>query len=242
MNERMTFPSPMESSAIDRLVDGELSTGEERALLASFEAQPDGWRLCALAFLEARLWKSEMTWVTRNGVSHINGAAFSGMPPTVSAPASRGANAAWARVLAVAASIGVAFFLGIAVRGPWVQHGNQATLREAGPGAAAYGELASTGDAQARFAARPSITMAVVDKEGGVERQFELPVVEADQLNPGWLARRPAAVSPQDVDTLNHHGYRVDQMRFYVPVVLDDGRPAIVSLDRATVKYDGIQF
>jgi hypothetical protein len=29
-------------------------------LLASLDAQPDGWRRCALAFLEAQIWRSEM--------------------------------------------------------------------------------------------------------------------------------------------------------------------------------------
>jgi hypothetical protein len=44
---------------IDRLVDGELSDDERRALLAKLDAEPDsgGWRRCALAFLEAQAWR-----------------------------------------------------------------------------------------------------------------------------------------------------------------------------------------
>ena len=44
----------------DRLVDGELSGGERRALLESLDARPQGWRRCALAFLEAQSWRKEL--------------------------------------------------------------------------------------------------------------------------------------------------------------------------------------
>jgi len=45
---------PMDTCQIDRLVDGELSDTERRALLLRLESEPDGWRRCALAFLEAQ--------------------------------------------------------------------------------------------------------------------------------------------------------------------------------------------
>jgi hypothetical protein len=43
----------------DRLVDGELSGAERRALLESLDARPQAWRRCALAFLEAQTWRKE---------------------------------------------------------------------------------------------------------------------------------------------------------------------------------------
>ena len=44
---------------LDRLVDGELSPEHRRAFLAAIEHTEDGWRRCALAFLEAQSWRSE---------------------------------------------------------------------------------------------------------------------------------------------------------------------------------------
>ncbi len=49
---------------LDRLVDGELPADERRALLQSLDSRPDGWRRCALAFLEAQSWRSELRTVT----------------------------------------------------------------------------------------------------------------------------------------------------------------------------------
>ncbi|MEI8375561.1 MAG: hypothetical protein WCJ35_22295 [Planctomycetota bacterium] len=44
----------------DLLVDGELSEADRRALLVQLEHETDGWRRCALAFLEAQCWKAEL--------------------------------------------------------------------------------------------------------------------------------------------------------------------------------------
>jgi hypothetical protein len=48
------------SRQIDRLVDDELPDRERSALLVRLEAEPDGWRRCALAFLEAQSWRETL--------------------------------------------------------------------------------------------------------------------------------------------------------------------------------------
>lgn len=50
---------------IDRLVDGDLPDDERRALLLRLEAEPDGWRRCALAFLEAQAWRHSLGSLAR---------------------------------------------------------------------------------------------------------------------------------------------------------------------------------
>lgn len=47
--------SPTAFGKIDRLVDGELSAGERRELLRDLESNPEAWRNCALAFVEAQV-------------------------------------------------------------------------------------------------------------------------------------------------------------------------------------------
>src|SRR5436190_22665968 len=44
---------------LDRMVDGKLNETERRNLLLRLEHSPDGWRRCALAFLEAQAWRLE---------------------------------------------------------------------------------------------------------------------------------------------------------------------------------------
>jgi hypothetical protein len=50
---------------LDRLVDGELAEIERREVLQTLERQPDGWRQCALAFLEAQSWGEALTQLAR---------------------------------------------------------------------------------------------------------------------------------------------------------------------------------
>jgi hypothetical protein len=239
MNERFESPMAIDSRKIDRLVDGELSAAEERSLLAALEFQPDGWRRCAQAFLEARAWKTEFGLFTRQVCPRIDAAPMNGTRVTAALLKPRAAGTRWARVFAIAACIGLAFYVGIVVRGQWTDIGNEANHQLAGTGADAGGNLGA-GDTIRPYS--PLLTMAVIDNQGDVEHQLEIPVVEADGLNAGWLTRRPAAMSPQQVEALESYGYRVDQERLYVPVILEDGRQAIVSLDRAAVKYNGLQF
>ena len=47
----------IEQCKVDRLVDGELSEPERRALFLELDSNPTGWKRCALAFLEAQAWQ-----------------------------------------------------------------------------------------------------------------------------------------------------------------------------------------
>lgn len=92
---------------IDRLVDGALTASDRQALLTRLDAEPggDGWRRCALAFLEAQAWREALGPVARSAL------------PVEVAPG--GARRGFRRVarLAVAAGVLGAFALGWLARG-----------------------------------------------------------------------------------------------------------------------------
>jgi hypothetical protein len=157
------------------------------------------------------------------------------------------------RFPALAASVTLAFFLGIAAQKNWLSDNTSPRARIAdsatgktspdnelprrddrhGPNDAAF---------QSPVNAASSLMMTLVDSRGDATRQIEVPLVETDQLDPNWLASQPSAMPEEEVEELRRLGYRVDQERFYVPVMLDDGRRAIVPLDRAEVRYARTQF
>ena len=56
----MTRPTHLPPSELDRLVDGELSPEEASQLIRALEETPDGWKQCALAFLEAQAWQQTL--------------------------------------------------------------------------------------------------------------------------------------------------------------------------------------
>ncbi|QDV37368.1 hypothetical protein [Tautonia plasticadhaerens] len=49
---------PTSAERLDLLVEGALPDLERRALLLALDAEPGGWRRCALAFLEAQSWRT----------------------------------------------------------------------------------------------------------------------------------------------------------------------------------------
>ena len=55
----MSHPDPqatLDDDFIDRIVDGGLTPAELRSAIDRLERKPDGWKRCALAFLEAQCW------------------------------------------------------------------------------------------------------------------------------------------------------------------------------------------
>ena len=54
-----------ESELFDLLVDGELDEQRRHRLLSGLDKRPDGWRKCALAFLEAQSFGQEFSLMLR---------------------------------------------------------------------------------------------------------------------------------------------------------------------------------
>jgi anti-sigma factor RsiW len=107
---------------IDRLVDGELTDRDRRALLVRLETEPEGWRRCALAFLEAQNWREAFAPLAAP-------TPFIDRPAVVPVGKDRKPSR-WrsvARLTALAASLALTFALG------WTLHGTQATTASGDP-------------------------------------------------------------------------------------------------------------
>lgn len=89
---------------LDRLVDGELTDGERRQLLDSFEQNTDGWRQCACAFLEAQEFNAALNGMMAPATSTDNVATT----PKDSESSYDGASFRWWAALAACLAIGVA--------------------------------------------------------------------------------------------------------------------------------------
>ena len=51
---------PLSDEFIDRIVGGELTPAELRDAVNRLDCQPDAWKRCALAFLEAQCWRESL--------------------------------------------------------------------------------------------------------------------------------------------------------------------------------------
>ena len=99
---------------LDLLIDGELNESERRSLLLQLDQEPDGWRRCAMAFLEAQCWRKEFGMMARPAVERAG----------VAQPVARRSRTYHlGSLLAVAASFLLALALGIQLRDVWSPRG-----------------------------------------------------------------------------------------------------------------------
>jgi hypothetical protein len=202
----------MNDGLLDRLVDGELSPLEQRELLSQLDDEPNGWRRLALAFVEAQAWRRE----------------FAALSASTAQPSSRlvgtfGPSAKhtsrW--LLTLAASLALAFGLGLVVRGP-----TPALAPDNGVvTAASQGAFPQPFDRE---------LVRMVDGQ-----TVDLPIFEAAQVSPDWVRSRPNLVPPPVRHELERSGHRVQQRRVFVPLILENGRPAVVPIDEAEVQFVG---
>jgi hypothetical protein len=205
----------------DRLVDGELSDDERRRLLASLDGRVDGWRRCALAFLEAQSWSSDLGLLLRPRVPASSDAIESvTLAPGHSKP--RRQRLAW---LAVAASVLVAATL-VMMQG---DGGNRmATMpRDANEQIAV---ATPPNPAPDTAAVNDALTLWVRD-DNGQSRPVRVPLVDAGALDRELGVTFQSAISPEIRERLQERGYDLQSRRRYAPLWLENGRPMIVPVE-----------
>jgi hypothetical protein len=209
---------------LDRLVDGEMAHDEQRQLILSLEAQPDGWRRCAMAFLEAQAWGRECQQWT-------GGSAVIQLLSQKSAARRAAGSTTWLKPLAVAAGLALAFTLGLAVRG------------SSQPAAMDVALSPTERDTKAIELANPqyeTVKVSLPADDGQSEQTLEVPLVEADQQSvASLLADQKPVLSDVELKTLESTGHHVEQRRAYYPVQLQNGRRGVVPMDMVEVKYTG---
>jgi len=229
-------PGAIDDGTLDLLVDGELSEAERRELLASLDHMPDGWRRCALAFLEAQRWRKELSAVARQSAAP----AGEGRPARPVAVRRGFPGGVWGTLLAMAGS----FVLALA--GGWVASGLLRTpgMPSGGPALEEVAAVPATPQGPAPPTAEPpsSWQLVSVPVEGGpagAPKTVQLPAMERQSLDPHWLERSPPPIPPDILDFLRRSGHEVRQSRQLVPFPLKDGRQMVFPVDQVDVHYVG---
>jgi hypothetical protein len=240
---RDDLPEHLHDEAVfDRLVDGELSREETRSLLRSLDERPDGWRRCALAFLEAQAWSRELRAVQQE-------AAAGPLTRCQSEAGLRHAAAAsavgrrWPLYLAIAASFLLMFGLGVAFRGglSWMGEGRQEPpmvrrdQRTAPPNAFANGgESVPPSSPIESLRPQPGghVRLVMDRGDGSVSESVELPVVELSPQNAWLLSGQGLAIPPEVRRDLQRQGRQLQQRRHVVPVRTQDGRQIVIPVQQ----------
>jgi hypothetical protein len=228
----------LDERLFDRLADGELDEPGRRALLSRLDEIPGGWRLCALAFLEAQAWRGEMRLV----------AGRSGADVPSCENAARGDRRRRARRAGLMASAIVAAFVG-----GWLVRTDRGVFHDGPEDLAAKATVPRDADAAksaddaasepqlARPELPPGIRLAGVltfqiDKSGQ-PREVHVPVLEGPGIDSRWLLEQPPTVRDSIVKELKRRGNKVEAHRQLLTVNLKDGRKVILPFDQVDVRF-----
>ncbi len=231
---------------LDRLVDGELSDEQERSLVAQLDQTPDGWRRCALTFLEARCWQREaMQW--QQLASQESDRATPAGRAWWSMRAGRRQFGSWSTRWPTAAALCAVFLLafGVGMLLPDFRHRSSApSFAQSQPVQKPVDQaLASTSSDKATHPA----SVTTVQEPGGSEglvlgdlkfvdsngHHYRLPVYDWNQQVADQLMYPSQIVSPDVVRRLKRHQVRSHQR--YVPVELEDGRKVVIPVQEVDI-------
>lgn len=207
-----------DDALFDRLVDGELSAIERQQLLASLDHREDGWRRCALAFLESQAWGGEFKRMMTEPTAQPS--------RVVTLPQETSTNVTATRWLAIAAGLLVAFLVGWLTNSPSVQNPQNT---EPAFARVERQELPLREELPADFDNDDAVTLLVRDVSGKNQR-LQVPLLEVESLNEQFAGAMPAELR----DRFRDRGFDVQRRRRFAPMFFEQNSelvPMIVPVD-----------
>jgi hypothetical protein len=250
---------PLEN-VVDRIVDGSLGPGVLRHALARIDREPDGWKRCTLAFLEAQCWGEAFRALDATSVLGPRCDVELQSLRHVPAKLDRHRARSW-RGVAAAGIVAASFALG------WLSHVSL-SREKAGPALTvppteivaqkpdhatnehvipAAVDPPRPSRSVSRSAAEPATPSpaALVQTVAQIRIGHDgtgatVPILAGPGINGDWLRAQALPVSEYEQVLLERHGYQVDQRRRLLIATFADGRRVSVPIDQVEIRYTGI--
>ena len=229
----------LDDTLLDRLVDGELSDAEYREALVALDSHPDGWRRCALAFLEAQAWGRDL------------GALRTEKPVAVVVASGSSHKWSWQYVMTLAVASAASFFLMFSVarylqkqdlgrgfRNDMTARGlpSQPDADQAGNRNQQFvNDTASEANRNELNSAPMGRYQLVVNGDSGTPQAVEMPVFAADDPRAGLLLDEYASIPRDMIRELQKRGNEVERHRKWIPVQANSGTPMYVPVDELQI-------
>jgi hypothetical protein len=213
----------MNDKLLDRLVDGELPDAEYRAAVEQFEADPDGWRRCALAFLEAQALRRELGFLRADREAPATPASW--------------ARSSWSWQLGglITLASAASFALAFALSAHLLQRplGNRSERLDT---VAIDSDRANSATAPPQPARTPwGEYRLVVHGEDGQPRQVQLPIFAHDDPRARSLFDDRETMPIELIRTLQQMGFEVDRQRKWAPVFENPDEPVLVPIEELKI-------
>jgi hypothetical protein len=219
------FSSTNDEAVFDRRVDGELPADDRRALLESLDSRSDGWRRCAIAFLDAQSWGNEFRQLVRE--SDLSKKAVAS--PAVEIATNRSAMRRAVTWVAIAASLLTAFSLGV------MRRNSENMMAKAPADSQKTEQIAvatpSLDSPEAENDSDPdALTFWVLD-DAGQARSIRVPLMDAVALDRELGVEFQPGIPANVRSRLQDRGYHVQSKRRYAPLWLENGQRMVFPVE-----------
>jgi hypothetical protein len=249
--------TPLDDDFIDRIVDGALTPAELGAAVDRLDREPDGWKRCALAFLEAQCWREAF-----RALDEPAGASPGIAPRPVAADSGRSgrSHASWRQPVLAAGLAAASFVMGWLVHSarpaasaggatppptvavaPGPDHpepppGTPGVVDPSRPADVLAGPPRDDGSPPNRGEAVVAVARLRVGPDGD---SAEVPILAGPGIDEEWLWDRPPPLTEHVEALWRRRGYQVDQRRHLLTATLADGRLVTVPVDEVELRYTG---
>ena len=215
------------AASIDHLVANELGDDDRRALLLRLEATPDGWRTCALAFLEDQAWRTALIGPLAETVGRQT-------PKTTTPPRRRKVFGKIGRYV-VAASL----FGGFAAVG--FRAGVASVERPQHLDVASKPPVVEPRPDSPFEPGKPLGWVSLVDPAEGEALPRRVPILAATESNERWVREQPATIPDYVRAQWERRGYQVEEHHRLVGLDLKDGRHVAIPVNEVALDFVGRQ-
>ena len=251
VDDGTTSLSTKEELLIERLVDGELSDEERELIVNRLDETVDGWRFCALSFLEAQSFREALKKSPQLGETP----ALSNQSPSISQRNNKRFSSDW-RVRSLSAAAG--FLVATVAIGGVVKFSGYSSSDLPGPASVVFHEAPTSN----RSNTEPNVAIPI-QKEANANSKLladsitpqtvvlnnpakglsniTTPCLEIAQYDPEDLQFSNSAIPQEVVNHMYNVGGTISSHRDEYRFPLDDNRILIVPVDTYNVKSNGNQ-
>lgn len=238
---------------LEKLVDGQLSSTEYRELIERIEDHPQGWRKCAMAFLEDQALKKELGALgvglgqtelgqTELGQTELKQISVVGQANAVSEkvslePSSKSTKSAWSMQTwgALAASLVFAFCFGALIDINW--RANQKSIAQEPDDVILdpktwqepVNTLVSTDT-------EPTGNLKMTFNAPGQEKQsLEVPIFDGEKQAEHYIKSVDRPIPNRLINILNDPNFKFEQNSIVVPIQHESGQWMLVPIEQLNV-------
>jgi hypothetical protein len=229
---------------LDRIVEGDLSPADLREALDRLERDPDGWKRCALAFLEAQCWRESFRAIDHQGSTIRDSSAPPA--PTRTRPDRPG----WHRLSIAAGIAALSFALG------WRSRPLEPSSPRTSVASATAKADRTTSDRPVAAIAPPGfedrqpeeVAATEVDPRSPITGHADgvpvgggpaIPVAARSGIGGRWGGDPSPPITEHQQALLAQRGYQVDRRRRLVSATLSDGRRVTMPIEQIQLRYQG---